>query len=151
MNGIETEVRNNTLSFIKNNNLASSGVLLVAVSGGPDSVCLLHVLNSLKTELGISIHTAHLDHQLRGNESEADALYVTELSRRMGIPVTNTARNIMSYKEKYRLSLEEAAREVRYSFFVELAKSIGAKRVAVGHTRNDNIETILMHVIRGCR
>jgi tRNA(Ile)-lysidine synthase len=123
--------------------------LLVAVSGGPDSVCLLHILTRLREALGIELHAAHLDHQLRGAESESDAQYVAGLTQSLGIPLTIESRQVRAYRARKGISLEEAAREVRYDFLAQTAKAVGAVEVAVGHTRDDNIETILMHLIRG--
>jgi tRNA(Ile)-lysidine synthase len=137
------------LGFIQQHQLISGEKLVVAVSGGPDSVCLLHVLAMLQKELKVSLHVAHLNHQLRGIESEADANYVSDLAHQLAIPATIEGRDVKGYQAEHRLSLEEAAREVRYSFLTEVAKSIGAERVAVGHTMDDHIETILMHLIRG--
>jgi len=138
------------LGFIQENQLVSNQhCLLVAVSGGPDSVCLLHILVKLREELGIRLHIAHLNHQLRGADSEADAHYVSDLAHRLDIPATIEQRDVKAYQAQHHLSLEEAAREVRYTFLAQVAKSIGAKRVAVGHTVGDHIETILMHLIRG--
>jgi tRNA(Ile)-lysidine synthase len=138
------------LGFIRQHHLISSGgKLLVAVSGGPDSVCLLHILINLQEELKTKLHLAHLNHQLRGTESEADAEYVADLALKLGIPATIEKREVKGYQARERLSLEEAAREVRYSFLAEVAKSIGTEKVAAGHTRDDHIETILMHLIRG--
>ena len=138
------------LRFIREHHLISSQQkLLVAVSGGPDSVCLLHILVKLRGELDIKLYVAHLNHQLRGAESEADAHYVSDLAHRLGIPATIEQRDVRAYQARARLSLEEAAREVRYTFLVEVAKSIGASQVAIGHTTDDHIETILMHLIRG--
>ncbi|MBA7469569.1 tRNA(Ile)-lysidine synthase [subsurface metagenome] len=138
------------LDFIQENQLVSSQhCLLVAVSGGPDSVCLLHILVKLREELGIRLHVAHLNHQLRGAESEADAHYVSNLAHRLDIPATVEQRDVKAYQAQHHLSSEEAAREVRYTFLAQVAKSIGASRVAVGHTVDDHIETILMHLIRG--
>jgi len=138
------------LRFIKQHGLVPGYQrLLVAVSGGPDSVCLLKVLLELQNELDIELHVAHLNHQLRGAESEADAHYVSELARQSGIPVTIERQEVKAYQACHRLSLEEAAREVRYDFLARVARSIGASRIAVGHTVDDHIETILMHLIRG--
>lgn len=138
------------LHFIQEHHLVSSQHhLLVAVSGGPDSVCLLHILVKLEEELGIKLHVAHLNHQLRGAEAEADAGYVSDLAHRLGIPATIEQRDVKAYQAQQHVSLEEAAREVRYTFLAQAAKSIGASRVAVGHTADDHIETILMHLIRG--
>jgi tRNA(Ile)-lysidine synthase len=136
--------------FIRQHRLVlASEKLVVAVSGGADSVCLLHILVGLKEELKIKLHLAHLNHQLRDAESEADADYVSDLARKLGIPATIERRDVKAYQKKIRLSLEEAAREVRYRFLAEVAGATGAKAVAVGHTRDDHIETILMHLIRG--
>jgi tRNA(Ile)-lysidine synthase len=138
------------LGFTRQHQLVSGDEkLLVAVSGGPDSVCLLHILVKLQEELKAKLHVAHLNHQLRGAESEADADYVSDLARQWGIPATIERQDVKSYQARQRLSLEEAAREVRYRFLTQLAGPIGADRVAVGHTRDDHIETILMHLIRG--
>lgn len=138
------------LRFIQEHHLVSDQhSLLVAVSGGPDSVCLLHILFQLREELGIKLHMAHLDHQLRGEESAADAQYVSGLAHRLDIPATMEQRDVKAYQAQRHLSLEEAAREVRYTFLAQVAESIGADQVAVGHTMDDHIETILMHLIRG--
>jgi len=138
------------LHFIQKYHLISrQDRLLVAVSGGPDSVCLLHILAKLQDELDIKLHIAHLDHQLRGAESAADAQYVSDLAYRLGIPATIEQRDVKAFKARQHVSLEEAAREVRYAFLAQVAESIGANRVAVGHTADDHIETILMHLIRG--
>jgi tRNA(Ile)-lysidine synthase len=138
------------LDYIRAGKLVSRGEKLVAaVSGGPDSVCLLYILSELREELGIDLYIAHLDHQLRGEESAADAAYVAGIARRLGIPATIESRDVKAYRKEHRLSLEEAAREVRYSFLAQVAETIGASRAAVGHTADDHIETVLMHLLRG--
>ncbi len=143
-------IEQRVISFIQQNELINPGEkMVVGVSGGADSVCLLHILSKWHQKLGISLHIAHLNHQLRGAESEADAEYVTNLARRFDMPATIESYDVKSYKAKKRCSLEEAAREVRYEFLARVAKKIGTKIVAVGHTRDDHIETILMHLIRG--
>jgi len=148
--GNQEPLESRVLRFIKEHHLVSSQhCLLVAVSGGPDSVCLLLILVKLQEELGIRLHVAHLNHQLRGAESEADAGYVSDLAHRLGIPVTVEQRDVKVYHAQQHCSLEEAAREVRYDFLSQVAKAIGANGVAVGHTIDDHIETILMHLIRG--
>jgi tRNA(Ile)-lysidine synthase len=143
-------VEERVLQFVAEHHLLASGqCLVVAVSGGADSVCLLHVLLSLKEQLGITLHLAHLNHQLRGAESDADAAYVAELAQRLGVPATVERRDVKAYQDRRRLSPEEAAREVRYDYLAEVARSLGAGCVATGHTRDDHIETVLMHLIRG--
>ncbi len=138
------------LEYIRAGKLVSPGEkLLVAVSGGPDSVCLLYILLELREELDINLHVAHLNHELRGEESAADAAYVAGLARRLGLPATIESRDVKACRKEKRLSLEEAAREVRYSFLAQVAGAVGAARVAVGHTADDHIETVLMHLLRG--
>lgn len=123
--------------------------VVVGVSGGADSVCLLHVLVGLRESLNITLHVAHLNHLLRGSESEGDARYVSRLAKRLGVPATVESREVSAYQAEHRLSLEDAARQVRYRFFAEVAERVGAARVAVGHTADDQAETILMHLVRG--
>jgi len=138
------------IQFIRKHNLISAGeTVLVAVSGGADSVCLLHLLTRLQTELDIKLHAAHLNHKLRGSEAEEDAWYVANLADKLGIPITLDTRDVAAFRAQNRCSLEEAAREVRYSFLSHLADSLGASCTAVGHTSDDQVETILMHLLRG--
>jgi len=138
------------LAFIQRHGLVRSAqTLLVGVSGGADSVCLLHLLAKLKEELGVELHVAHLNHMLRNGESQDDAEYVSKLSDRLGLRSTIEQRDVSDYQRKHHLSLEEAAREVRYQFFAQVASSVGTNQVAVGHTADDQVETILMHLVRG--
>lgn len=134
--------------FMQRNNL-SGKTMLLAVSGGPDSVCLLHLFAGLKTELGLTLHVAHLDHQLRGEESSADAEFVRALAKNLGLPATIGQADVKAYRQDRKLSLEEAAREVRYAFLAETAQRAGTELIVTGHTQNDQVETILMHIIRG--
>jgi tRNA(Ile)-lysidine synthase len=150
MNGLEQRV----LDFIRREGLispvtGSKRIVLVGVSGGPDSVCLLHILNQLKESLGVQLHIAHLNHMLRGASSDADARYVEKLGRSLKIPVNVEAQDVDAYRKEHKLSLEEAAREVRYDFFARTAESVGAECVALGHTEDDQVETVLMHLVRG--
>jgi len=84
---------------------ASRKPLLVAVSGGPDSVCLLHILNRLKSDFGLRLHVVHLDHKLRGKSSTADAQYVLDLCHELGIPITIEQRDVRSYQKEHKISL----------------------------------------------
>lgn len=121
--------------------------LLVAVSGGPDSICMLHLLCQLKEIMGFNLHVVHLNHALRGIESDNDAHYVNNLCLELDIPATIEKRDVEASITGS--SIEEKARYMRYKFFSEVARDIGASYVAVGHTSDDQIETILMHFIRG--
>ncbi len=138
------------LGFIQASKLVGEGArIIVAVSGGPDSVCLLHVLYNLSSELGINLHVAHLDHGLRGTEAAADAEYVSGMAREFGLPATIEKRDVPAFRSEKHLTLEEASREVRYAFLAMVARQMGAAAVATGHTLDDNVESILMHLVRG--
>jgi tRNA(Ile)-lysidine synthase len=144
------ELTNRVLRFIQEHSLISElTTLLVGVSGGPDSICLLHILCQIKDKLGLELHIAHLNHMLRDAESDADAQHVSLLAQQLDIPITTEKRDVKAYQAKRRCSLEQAAREVRYAFFAQVAEAIGTETVAVGHTADDQVETILMHLIRG--
>jgi tRNA(Ile)-lysidine synthase len=148
VNKIKIELK--VMDFIQQYGLVSpEEIVVVGVSGGADSVCLLHVLAKWRTGLGINLHIAHLNHRLRGVESEADAKYVSDLADSLGIPVTIDRQDVAAYRLGKNLSVEEAARELRYAFFARVAGEVGANRIAIGHTRDDQVETILMHILRG--
>ncbi|MBI2303251.1 MAG: tRNA lysidine(34) synthetase TilS [Chloroflexi bacterium] len=121
--------------------------VVVGVSGGPDSVCLLHLLS--QGRWNVALHVAHLNHMLRGEEAEADARYVSQLAQTLGLAATVEERDVGAYQRCYGGSLEEAARQVRYTFLSQVAETVGAQKVAVGHTADDQVETILLHLIRG--
>jgi len=123
--------------------------LVVGVSGGADSLTLLHVLHLLAPELTVHLHVAHLDHRIRGPDSAADADFVTETARAWGIPVTVEARDVPAYAATHGLAIEEAARQVRYAFLAKVAAEVGAQKVTVAHTADDQVETVLMHFLRG--
>jgi tRNA(Ile)-lysidine synthase len=143
-------VESKVIDFIQRYSLiAPEDTVVVGVSGGADSVCLLHVLVKWQKALGMRLHVAHLNHQLRGVESEADAGYVSNLADSLGIPITIGRQDVAAYRTKRNCSVEEAARELRYAFLARVAKDVGADRIAIGHTRDDQVETILMHILRG--
>jgi len=112
-------------------------------------VCLFHLLARWQSDFDITLYAAHLDHQLRGAESQADAKYVANLAKQLDVPITIGRRDVAAYRSKRNCSVEEAARELRYDFLAEVASDVGAKRVATGHTKDDQVETILMHILRG--
>ncbi len=137
-------------TFLRRHKLAGADhPLVVGVSGGPDSVCLLHALSCLKESLDVQVHAAHLDHGLRGQEAEDDALYVADLCAELEVPVTVEKADVASHRRGRRLSLEEAARQVRYGFFARLACSLDARAVLLAHTADDQAETVLMNIVRG--
>ncbi|MDP2663042.1 MAG: tRNA lysidine(34) synthetase TilS [Dehalococcoidia bacterium] len=137
------------LAFIQEHRLVAEGdLLLVGVSGGADSLCLAHILVSIREILRIRLHVAHLDHALRP-ESQSDSRFVEGMAHSWGLPCTLAREDVDGFRVRNRLSLEEAARRVRYSFFARLSSELGASGVAVGHTADDQAETVLLHWIRG--
>ncbi|NTW59304.1 MAG: tRNA lysidine(34) synthetase TilS, partial [Nitrospirae bacterium] len=123
--------------------------VVVAVSGGPDSVCMLRALLAFMSEYELTLHVAHLDHRFRGEESAAEAQFVRGLAARLGLPATIEASDVPAYCRERGLSAQAGAREVRYAFLQEVAKREHAARIALGHTANDQAETLLMRLIRG--
>lgn len=123
--------------------------LVVGVSGGPDSLALLHALCALAPELEIKLQVAHLNHQLRGAASDADAEFVMRTAREWGLPAASASWDVRGYAHEHRLSIEEAARVLRYQFLAGVAAQVKASAVAVAHNADDQVETVLMHFLRG--
>ncbi len=122
--------------------------IVVGVSGGPDSLCLLHLLRELAPAYGVTLHVAHLNHGIRA-EAEAEACYVAQLCHRWGLPCIVERADVPAQAAAQGLSVEEAARQARYAFLGRLARSLGARTVAVAHHADDQVETVLMHLLRG--
>jgi tRNA(Ile)-lysidine synthase len=123
--------------------------LVVAVSGGPDSVALLRILALLTNEYQLRLTTAHLNHGLREAEADGEEAFVRRLSADMGIPCVCKRMDVRALQRVRRRSLEEIGREERYRFLRETADQCGAMKIAVGHHRDDQAETVLLHLLRG--
>lgn len=123
--------------------------VLAGVSGGPDSVALLHILIQLAPRWGLTIGIAHLNHCLRGIESDRDADFVADLASRLNLPCHCEAVDIRNDPALRKLSLETAARQVRYDFFDQIRRKYGYHKIALGHHRDDNAELMLMFLFRG--
>ncbi len=121
--------------------------IIVALSGGADSVALLFALLQLKDELELNISACHVNHNLRGEESDGDEDFVRSLCEKLSVPLEVRSVDIISAQKKHE-SIEETARKARYSFFEELAERYSAS-VATAHTASDNSETVLMNMLRG--
>lgn len=123
--------------------------ILVGVSGGADSVCLLHALRSVQEEFDIQLAVAHLNHGIRGEEAERDAVFVKELCKKWGIPCFCKQEDIPALSKKEGISEETAGRLARYRFFHKLCVREGFSKIATAHNRDDQAETMLMRVLRG--
>ncbi|MFQ5839869.1 MAG: tRNA lysidine(34) synthetase TilS [Candidatus Methylomirabilales bacterium] len=120
-------------------------LILVAVSGGPDSVALLHVLGALQDPMGFRLHVGHFDHHLRPEASEGEVAVVRRMAEGLGLPVTVARWEAPTLTG----SIQARAREARYRFLDQVARDIGAVRIALAHTRDDQAETLLLNLFRG--
>jgi tRNA(Ile)-lysidine synthase len=129
--------------------ISQRDTVLAAVSGGPDSVCMLYVLAELRGELGFELRVAHLDHRFRGEESRGDAEFVRELASDLDLPCRCEEENVPEFLLSHAMSKQEAARMLRYRFLIRVAKQEYCQRIATGHNADDQAETVLMRVLRG--
>lgn len=123
--------------------------ILAAVSGGADSVCMLHILNRLKSTMGFELFCAHLNHGLRGEAADNDERFVAELCKELGIKFFARKVDVDELARMEKLTVEEAGRKARYGFFGELSRKYKLNKIATAHNQNDNAETVLMRIIRG--
>ncbi len=120
--------------------------VVCGLSGGADSVCLLLSLCSLSESMRFSVEAVHVNHCLRGDESDRDEAFCRDLCERLNVPFTAVSCNVMDYSEKNSLSTEEAARILRYQIFEDNSKG---KKIATAHNANDNLETVIFNLTRG--
>ncbi len=138
------------LTTVEEHQLIKSGdKIVVAISGGPDSVSLIHLLHRLKSRLGIELYGAHLNHNIRGIDAQMDARYVLNLCEELNIICFIKSADVESYGKKNQLTSEQAGRILRYEFFDEVLKKVEADKIAVAHNKNDQGETVLMRLLRG--
>ncbi|MEK7824085.1 MAG: tRNA lysidine(34) synthetase TilS, partial [Candidatus Eisenbacteria bacterium] len=123
--------------------------LLVAVSGGADSTALLLGLDSLAPEFGLSLHAAHLHHGLRGAEADADLAFVRDLCARLGVPLTTARWDCRARMRRRGLSGQAGLRTLRREFLARVASRVGAAAIATAHTADDQLETVLLRLLRG--
>lgn len=129
--------------------LPSGGAVICAISGGADSVCLLHILKEIAPTRSFELYAVHFNHCLRGAESDRDEHFVRELCRKLNVELFCCSGDVKGYAENNGLGIEEAARILRYRFFEETAGRIPGSRVATAHNADDNAETVLMNLARG--
>ena len=138
------------INTIKCNNMFEvNDKVVVALSGGPDSICLLHILHTLKDELNISIVAAHVNHCLRGEAADNDEMYVKKICEELGIQCFVKREDVHRISKERGISCEMAGREVRYQFFEEVLHKINGNKIAIAHNANDQAETVLMRILRG--
>lgn len=137
------------LNTIRKHNLIKKGEkVLLALSGGSDSVCLLHILNDLKKDLGFSLYACHLNHSIR-DEADSDEAFVKDLCEKLGIQCFFQKSDIKSIAKTEKISEELAGRNERYAFFERISREHNIDLIATAHNKNDVAETILFHIFRG--
>ncbi len=147
LNNLEQKVK----QFIHDNALLQPGTrVLVAVSGGADSVALLNILHELSRPLRLRLTVAHLNHKIRGKSADEDSRFVKQLARRLRLEFAPGVADIPRLAKRRGVSLEMAGRRARYDFFEKTALSRGCDAVATAHTANDSVESILLMLLRGC-
>lgn len=149
---IRKKIENN---IMENHLIDNNDKIVVAVSGGPDSMCLLDNLNELKNtfkdkyNIDYTLYVAHVNHKIR-LESEEEKVYVKDFCDKIGVDFYYKEANIPKLTHELKLSEETCGRKIRYEFFEEVIEKVGAKKLAVAHNLNDNVETIFLNIIRGC-
>lgn len=137
------------LDTIEGNRLVEPGDrILVGISGGADSVCLLDLFRVVAKKWRLELFGVHINHQLRENAAR-DERFVKELLELWGIPLTLVRVNVTGYARRYKLGVEDAARQLRYKNYYRVAKKLRCNRVALGHNADDNLETIILNLVRG--
>lgn len=141
---------NRVLEYIKSNNLIEKGDrIIVGVSGGADSVCLLHILYNLYKDTDIELIGVHVHHGIRGDDANNDEVFVKKLCHDMSIKLRVYHYDVVQIAKDQGLSEEEAGRKIRYKSFVKAAKESKCNKVAIAHNKNDNAETFLFNLFRG--
>lgn len=122
--------------------------IVIGVSGGPDSICLLHVLYGLKEKLGIEIVVAHVNHMLR-DVADLETEYVQNFCKKLGIECYVKKADILEISKTQKKGTEEVGRQIRYDFFDEVAKKTNSNKIATAHNSNDRAETVILNILRG--
>ena len=137
------------LSTIKKYNLIENGDnIVIGVSGGPDSICLLHILNQLKEEIGFNIYVAHVNHMIR-EEADEETQYVIDFCKALGVECFVKKIDVIDISKKEKMGTEETGRKIRYEFFDEVLEKTNSNKIATAHNNNDKVETVIMNILRG--
>lgn len=146
---MEQKMKSSVTAFIRKNQLVTSGAtVLVGVSGGPDSMALLHFLCSIREEWELRLIAISIDHQLRDAQSQTDLDYVRAMCDRWDIPFIGASLDVPAYKQDKQMGTQIAAREMRYQFFAEQMEKQEADYLALGHHGDDQVETMVMGLVR---
>ena len=138
------------IAFTQHNNLLiPQERIVIGCSGGPDSLCLLHLYRELARRFELTLTVAHLNHTLRPDHAQADEDFVRQLAAEWGLPFIAEQQDVAQHAQIHKQSLEEAARQLRYDFLWRVASEDEAHKIAVGHHADDQTETVLMHLLRG--
>ena len=129
--------------------LAGGETVLIGLSGGPDSVCLLHVLHALKSKFSLTLHAVYVDHGLRPGETAGEIEFCEKICNSLSVPFFTKTIDVKNYAAQNGMNKQEAARELRYRAFEETALETKAQKIALGHTADDQAETLLMRLLRG--
>ena len=146
MSGLVEKVRGTIIQY---NMIAPKELVIVGVSGGPDSLALLYILNQLKNELGFRLHVAHLNHSFRGEEARKEAVWVKETAENWGLTCSLAAKDVPALARTEGLSPQDAGHLARKEFFLGLKKELAADKIALGHHADDQAETLLLHFLTG--
>lgn len=142
-------LKEEVLKTIKTYNLIEKNdKVVIGVSGGPDSICLLHLLYSIKKELEFEIVVAHINHQIR-KVADSETEYVKDFCKNLGIECFVKKENITELAKKQKKGTEEAGRQVRYDFFEDVAQKTNSNKIATAHNSNDRAETVILNILRG--
>src|SRR5690625_2244114 len=148
MHGVGINMQNTVMSFIERHQLLTkNSTILIAVSGGPDSMALLHFYQSIRSDWNLKLVVVSVDHQFRGSESRQDIEYVKKICKKWHIEFVGTSVDVRAYRQENRIGTQVAARNVRYQFFAEQMKAHQADYLAFGHHADDQIETMLMGLL----
>jgi tRNA(Ile)-lysidine synthase len=141
---------NRVISTIKKYSMLAGGEkILIGLSGGPDSVCLLHVLKTIRDKFELELRAVYVDHGLRPGETRKETDFCKNLCEKSGIPFIAKSIDVKSYAKEQKLNMQEAARHLRYRAYEETSYETGSLRIALGHTADDQAETLLMRLFRG--
>ena len=142
-------MKNKILQTIKKYKLIENGdSIVIGVSGGPDSICLLYVLNDLKKELNFKIYVAHINHMIR-KEADEETEYVKSFCKNIGVECFTKKIDVIEIAKELKMGTEEAGRKIRYDFFEEVLRNTNSNKIATAHNNNDKVETIIMNILRG--